>query len=112
MSAVFTGGIEGVLAQMREVAGLAATPPAAAQASTVAAKPDGFSAELRRSLAKVSQLQNDATAQAQAWQLGEAGPGLSDVMLDLQKASLAFQTTVQVRNRLVAAYQEIAGMPV
>jgi flagellar hook-basal body complex protein FliE len=33
-------------------------------------------------------------------------------MIDMQKASIAFQATVQVRNRLVAAYQEIASMPV
>jgi flagellar hook-basal body complex protein FliE len=30
----------------------------------------------------------------------------------MQKASLAFQTAVQVRNRLVSAYQEIASMPI
>jgi len=33
-------------------------------------------------------------------------------MIDLQKASVSFQGVVQVRNKLVAAYQEIASMPV
>jgi len=37
---------------------------------------------------------------------------LHDVMLSLQKASLSFQTMVQVRNRLVTAYQEIMNMQV
>jgi flagellar hook-basal body complex protein FliE len=31
-------------------------------------------------------------------------------MVDLQKANVAFQTGVQVRNRLVSAYQEIMSM--
>jgi flagellar hook-basal body complex protein FliE len=44
--------------------------------------------------------------------MGEPGISLNDVMIDLQKASVGFQATVQVRNRLVAAYQEIASMPV
>jgi flagellar hook-basal body complex protein FliE len=33
-------------------------------------------------------------------------------MMSLQKASLSFQTMVQVRNRLVSAYQEIMNMQV
>jgi flagellar hook-basal body complex protein FliE len=33
-------------------------------------------------------------------------------MIDLQKANLAFQATVQVRNRLVDAYKEIANLSI
>ena len=36
---------------------------------------------------------------------------LQDVMVNLQKASLSFQQMVQVRNRLVSAYQDIMNMP-
>jgi len=32
-------------------------------------------------------------------------------MINLQKANLSFQQIVQVRNRLVSAYQEIMNMP-
>jgi len=35
---------------------------------------------------------------------------LNDVMVDLQKANVAFQTGVQVRNKLVSAYQEMMSM--
>jgi len=72
----------------------------------------GFAAELTRSLARVSAMQNSSAAQARAFELGVPGVALNDVMLDMQIAGLAFSTTVQVRNRLVAAYQEIASMPV
>jgi len=96
---------------MRQVAEAASGLPAKAPV----AKVDGersFAAELNRSLQRVSAAQNHAATQAQAFQIGEPGVSLTDVMIDMQKASLAFQTTVQVRNRLIAAYQEIASMPV
>ena len=42
--------------------------------------------------------------------LGRPGVALNDVMVDLQKANVAFQTGLQVRNRLVAAYQEVMSL--
>jgi flagellar hook-basal body complex protein FliE len=33
-------------------------------------------------------------------------------MINLQKASLSFQQMVQVRNKLVSAYQDVMNMPV
>jgi len=102
--------IENMLAQMRAAARAAANEPARdASASGVSG---GFAAELQRSLQRVSAMQNDATAQAQAFELGQPDVSLNNVMIDMQKAGIAFQATVQVRNRLVAAYQEIASMPV
>lgn len=71
-----------------------------------------FAAELQRSVARVSSAQEAANAKAQAFEMGTPGVELNDVMIDMQKASIAFQTTIQVRNRLVSAYQEIASMPV
>jgi len=43
---------------------------------------------------------------------GDPDVKLQDVMVNLQKASLSFQQMVQVRNRLVSAYQDIMNMPV
>jgi len=37
---------------------------------------------------------------------------LQDVMVNLQKANLSFQQMVQVRNKLVTAYQDIMNMSV
>lgn len=104
-------GIESMLAQMREV------KRSAAELSGTAEAPQGmggasFAHELGRSLQRVSDAQNNAAAQAHAFQAGEPGVSLPEVMMELQKANLAFQATLQVRNRLVAAYQEIASMPV
>lgn len=101
--------VENLLAQMRAVAresqGLSAQPAASTESG-------GFAAELARSLDRVSQAQNAANTQAKAFEMGDPDISLSNVMIDLQKAGLAFQATVQVRNRLVDAYKEIANMAV
>ena len=76
------------------------------------AQPDGFAAELQRSIRRVTGAQNAATAQAKAFEMGAPDVSLNDVMIDLQKASIGVQTAVQVRNKLVAAYKEISSMAV
>ncbi|MDK1009411.1 flagellar hook-basal body complex protein FliE, partial [Cronobacter sakazakii] len=40
------------------------------------------------------------------------GGALNDVMVDLQKSSISLQMGIQVRNKLVAAYQDIMNMQV
>ncbi|CKV12105.1 Flagellar hook-basal body complex protein FliE [Mycobacterium tuberculosis] len=42
--------------------------------------------------------------------MSKPGVALNDVMVDLQKANVAFQTGLQVRNRLVGAYQEVMSL--
>lgn len=102
--------IENLLSQMRQVAEAAANM--SVRSLEASAPEGGFAAELARSLTRVSEMQNTATAQAQAFQAGDPGVSLNDVMIDMQKAGIAFQATMQVRNRLIQAYQEIASMPV
>lgn len=101
--------IEGMLQQLRgmsQVASGNATSRAAAPAG------GGFASELQRSLGRINAAQERAYGQAEAFELGKPGVALNDVMIDLQKANVSFQTGVQVRNRLVAAYQEMMNMPV
>lgn len=81
-------------------------------ATDSAASVSGFSAELGRSLKRVSAAQNAATAKAKEFELGAPDISLSDVMIDLQKASIGFQTVLQVRKKLVEAYKEISAMAV
>ena len=54
----------------------------------------------------------EARAMAQNFSAGDPNVNLQDVMVNLQKASMSFQQMVQVRNRLVTAYQDIMNMPV
>lgn len=102
--------IENMLSQMRAVAQAASSN--AVRTPTTVADSGGFAAELARSLGRVSEMQNSSAAQARSFQLGDPDVSLNNVMIDMQKAGIAFQATMQVRNRLVAAYQEIASMAV
>ncbi|CAN7561201.1 flagellar hook-basal body complex protein FliE [Variovorax paradoxus] len=99
--------IESVLQQMRATA----LQSGIAQPATEAVQPGGFAAELRRSLDSISTAQTKAYGQAEDFEMGKPGVALNDVMVDLQKANVAFQTGLQVRNRLVAAYQEVMNLP-
>ena len=105
--------IQSVLSQMNQVASMAAPRPLSMQRTddvTGAAAP-GFAAEFKLAVERVSAAQNHATTQARHFELGTPGVTLNDVMIDMQKASLGFQSLVQVRNKLVSAYQTIASMP-
>lgn len=105
--------IQNVVQQMQLLAAQAAGKPTGLAQSQAAAQAGGsFATELQRSLARVSQAQESANAMAQAYELGVPGVSLDQMMIESQKASIAFQATVQVRNRLIAAYQEISNMPV
>lgn len=99
-----------LLAQMRAMA--AAARGQTIQSSATQRDAPGFADLVRDSLQRVSAMQRQAAQQAQAFELGDPKVNLADVMLSLQKANLAFQATVQVRNKLVQAYQEIMNMQV
>ena len=110
-------GIESMLSIMRAAVQAAQVPDAALPAGRLGGMTDGngpvsFAAELQRSLAKVSAVQKHAGLQAQRFDLGYPDVSLNDVMIDMQKSSLGFQMSIQVRNKLVAAYKEISSMAV
>jgi flagellar hook-basal body complex protein FliE len=71
-----------------------------------------FAAVLRNGLDQVNASQKTAEASAVAFEQGKPGVDLPQVMLEMQKASVSFRATVEVRNKLVSAYQEIMNMPV
>ena len=103
-------GIDQLLGELRSAAALAAGKP-------VSVAPDGtegpeFAQVLKQSIDQVNRMQLEAQDKQLAFQSGEPGADLQDVMVSLQKASLSFQTMVQVRNKLVGAYQEIMNMQV
>lgn len=71
-----------------------------------------FAALLGTALNKVSETQSAASQLATAFEMGQKGVDLADVMIASQKASVSFQAMTQVRNKLVQAYQDIMQMPV
>jgi flagellar hook-basal body complex protein FliE len=81
------------------------------QAEKPAEKPD-FAQALKSSLDQVNGYQRDAEEIGQRFAKGDDNVNLSDVMISMQKANIAFQSTIQVRNKLVSAYQTIMSMQV
>ncbi|MFD1801138.1 flagellar hook-basal body complex protein FliE [Mixta tenebrionis] len=71
-----------------------------------------FSDLLINSLNNINQLQSSARNQAESYFTGAPGIGLNDVMVAMQKSSVALNLGIQVRNKLVSAYQEIMSMSV
>ncbi|MGQ7248649.1 flagellar hook-basal body complex protein FliE [Halomonas sp. V046] len=72
----------------------------------------GFADALKSSIQRINELKQTADTQAKAFQAGTPGVELNDVMVDMQKASVAFQMGQQVRNRLVSAYKDVMNMQV
>ncbi|MFQ0996905.1 flagellar hook-basal body complex protein FliE [Gilliamella sp. CG25] len=72
----------------------------------------GFATELKMALDSISQTQIQAQNQAKAFELGDPNIALNEVMVNMQKSTVSLQFGIQVRNKLVAAYQEIMNMNV
>jgi flagellar hook-basal body complex protein FliE len=109
-----TSKIEAMVAQLKAAAaqasGAAAAPSAAGTAS--AAPKLDFANVLKSTLDGVNSVQQKAQQLSNSYAFGNDNVNLSDVMIASQKASLALQTTLQVRNKLVAAYTDIMNMQV
>lgn len=71
-----------------------------------------FSDALKSSLDQVNQMQKSSEQLGKNFAMGDDSVSLSDVMIAGQKANIAFQATVQVRNKLVSAYQDMMNMQV
>jgi flagellar hook-basal body complex protein FliE len=74
-------------------------------------KPGAFTDALQSALQQVNGLQNQAGEAAAAFERGET-TDIAAVMLAKQQASVSFEATLQVRNKLLSAYKDIMSMPV
>ena len=86
-----------------------AVTPGAAD-GVVAARPQPFAAALSNAVQQVNATQGEATAVAEAYERG-ATTDVAAVMMARQRASVGFEATLQVRNKLLSAYQDIMNMP-
>lgn len=106
--------IRSMQSQIRSVGG----PPnevaqaAAAANGTAQAPATSFANVLKQGLDQVNQAQQRSADIATQFERGVPGVELPQVMLEMQKSSVAFRAAVEVRNRFVSAYQEIMNMPI
>ncbi|MDH4612114.1 flagellar hook-basal body complex protein FliE [Pseudomonas sp. BN102] len=83
-----------------------------APVATPEASAPSFADMLGQAVDKVADTQKVSTELASAFEVGQKGVDLTDVMIASQKASVSFEAMTQMRNKLVQAYQDIMQMPV
>ena len=112
------GGIQQILAMRQQIldrSSLLQQVHTQTQAPEGPASPQGpagqFGDALKTALSDVSDSQNKAEALSAAYERGEV-TDIAKVMLARQEAGIAFEATLQVRNRLLSAYQDIMRMGV
>ena len=71
-----------------------------------------FGALFNDAVKSVNQLQGQSSDLSTRFDQGDRSVSLSDVMIARNKSSVAFEATVQVRNKMVEAYKELMNMPV
>lgn len=71
----------------------------------------GFGDVMKGALEQVNELQAQSSAVSEAYERGET-TDIAAVMLARQSASIGFEATLQVRNKLLTAYKDIMSMPV
>lgn len=100
-----------VLSQIRALQTQASNRPSAPLATETSTAPGGFGALLKSSIDSVSSTQNTASELQKKFELGDPNTDLASVMLATSKSQVSFKAMVEVRNRLVSAYQDIMNMP-
>jgi flagellar hook-basal body complex protein FliE len=90
--------------QLPGTAGVGAAGPAGSAAP-------GFVGTLKDAIAKVNEVQVEATQAVEKMATGE-NQNVHQTMIALQKADISFQLMMQLRNKIVTAYEEIQRMQV
>lgn len=114
-----TLGLSGVLALRAQIversATLSATAPIAAPGKTgtlgAPQATGGFGNIMADALQAVNGMQTESNAAGAAYERGDT-QDIAAVMLSRQKAAIAFEATLQTRNRLLSAYRDIMNMPI
>tara|TARA_B110000046_G_scaffold186007_1_gene231275 strand:+ start:9215 stop:9562 length:348 start_codon:yes stop_codon:yes gene_type:complete len=108
------GNIESVMSQIRQYQAQASEGVNLSPTATVNTQPTGaagFADSIKGALQEVNASQQTAKTMRTAYERGEDIP-LTDVVMSMQKSSLAFEATLQIRNKVLKAYEEIMNMPV
>jgi len=101
--------VDGIQAEMRAMMVEAANTTPTASGATVGAD---FNELLTKAINNVNTLQKASSDLQTRFDRGDTDVSLSDVMIARNKSSVAFDATVQIRNKLVEAYKNLMNMPV
>ena len=109
------GGIDRVMALRAQIlernAALSRTAQTGPATPAAPTGPASFADTLQGALKAVNDGQNEAGRLSEAYERGQE-VDIAKVMLARQQASVGFEATLQVRNKILAAYKDIMSMPV
>ena len=83
----------------------------AASHAAVGAPSSGFMNTLQQAIGKANDIQLEAGQAAEALMTGQS-QNIHQTMVALQEADVSFQLMMQIRNKLVSAYEEIQRMQI
>ncbi len=98
---------EQLLSQIRSLGQSLQSPPEVGAPSSA-----GFGEMLKSTIDAVNETQEVSRNLKVGFENGSTDASLAEVMIATQKADLSFRAVTEVRNKLVAAYQDIMNMPV
>ncbi|HEX8947583.1 MAG TPA: flagellar hook-basal body complex protein FliE [Dissulfurispiraceae bacterium] len=98
---------------MSEIKRIGEVVQGAAEPSKAASKDGGasFASAIQEAMKEVSAVQNDTEKAIENFSKGEV-KDIHTVVVAMEKADLSLQTMLQVRNKLLSAYDEIMRMQV
>lgn len=71
-----------------------------------------FSDLMSQAVGQVNEVQHASGAMQKSYLQGDSNIDITDVMIASQKAGVAFDAMVQVRNKLLEAYRDVMNMPI
>jgi len=71
-----------------------------------------FTEIMGQAVGKVNEVQQASAATTKGYLQGDPNIDVTEVMIASQKAGVAFDAMVQVRNKLVDAYRDVMNMPI
>lgn len=98
--------------EMQAMVGEIKPAPAPIQPNQVNGSGSEFADMLTTALNNVNGLQGASRAAQNAFDMGDPSLSLADVMVAKEKSGIAFEATLQVRNKVLEAYKTIMNMPV
>src|ERR1700678_1589320 len=101
--------IQQVMADKRSLQAPVSGPP---EPPAAGAQPSDFANLMKSAVDQIATMQNQANAMADAYESGDKSIDLTKVMLETQKAGLAFRAMNEVRSKLTDAYTQVMNMSV
>ncbi len=98
--------------EMQRMAAQAQLKPSESNTSPLPGDPQNFTELFQQAVTNVNEVQKQSGAMKKAFDMGDPSVDLPQVMMASQKASVAFEAMVQVRNKLLQAYKDVMSMSV